>query len=290
MRVTDAMRFDSVRRNLDRLNTEHAKTMQQAQTGNRLERPSDDPVAAATIARLRASQSSVATYQKVIGQVRGDVALAESSLSEASQLLQQASEIAIQAGNDSYNGNDRLALAEEVAAIKDQLVALGNTKGSRGQVFGGTATETPTFDTNGNFLGNDLEQVVEVGPGQSAVVNASGARAFTAVGGRDIFADLDALEAALRADDAAAIRGSIPGLDAGNSQVTRERARTGIILERLESSELVLDSYDLELTSSATAQAAIDPFATYSRLSELEQALEGAVTASRSLLSLGLKL
>ena len=42
-------------------------------------------------------------------------------------------------------------------------------------------------------MADDLDRRVEIGPNVVATVSTSGAKAFTVAGGRDIFADIEAL-------------------------------------------------------------------------------------------------
>src|SRR6478609_6132607 len=209
MRVTEQMRYDSVANNLSQLSSRQAKAAQEAQTGVRVNLPSDDPIAAAQLARLAASQSQVAARRSTINSVRGDAELAESSLQQASDLMATAKELAMQGGNGSLGASERATLALQVKDIRDQLVGIANTRGTSGYLFAGSATETKPF-------------------------SASGAKAFTSAGGRDVFGDLDALYNALNSNDTTAIGVSIDGLDRSRSQITNAQAAVGLTINKLD--------------------------------------------------------
>ena len=203
MRVTEQMRYDSVGNNLSQVSARQAKAAQQAQTGLRVNLPSDDPIAAAQLARLSASQSQVSARRAAISSVRGDVELAESSLQQGSDLLASAKEIAVQGGNGALGPSERASLALQVKDLKEQLVAIANTRGSSGYLFGGSATESKPFADDGTFSGNDDSHVVDIGNSTPTKVGASGAKAFTLAGGKDVFAALDDLYTALSSNDTA---------------------------------------------------------------------------------------
>ncbi|HTU62794.1 MAG TPA: flagellin, partial [Polyangiales bacterium] len=150
--------------------------------------------------------------------------------------------------------------------------------------FSGSLTDTAAFDSNGVFQGDNVSQSVDVGGSVPTQVSASGAMAFTAAGGRDVFADLEALATALGADNRAGAAAALDNLDQNQRQITNERSRVGLISNKLESSGSLLDQLDLDLNKRQTGVGAIDPFEAYSKVTSLGQSLERAVTVSRQLM------
>jgi hypothetical protein len=61
----------------------------------------------------------------------------------------------------------------------------------------------------------------------SVRANPSGATAFTAAGGTDVFATVDALEAGLRSNNQSAISATLDTVESARSQVTNARAQSG---------------------------------------------------------------
>ncbi|HEY3254195.1 MAG TPA: flagellar hook-associated protein FlgL [Polyangiaceae bacterium] len=286
MRVTEQMRYDGVTNNLSQLSSRQAKAAQEAQTGQRVNLPSDDPIAAAQLARLSASQSQVTARRSTITSVRGDAELAESSLQQASDLMASAKELAMQGGNGILGPNERATLALQVKDIRDQLIGIANTKGTSGYLFAGSATESKPFSTTGAFSGNDDAHVVDIGNSTPSAVNASGAKAFTAAGGRDVFGDLDALYNALNSNDPTAIASSLDGLDSSRSQITNAQAAIGITLNKLDASDSVQSALDLQNSKSMEEIGSADPAKAYSTLMQLNNALQQSVSVSKSILDL----
>ena len=288
MRVTEQMRYDSVAINLSQLSARQAKAAQEAQTGVRVNLPSDDPVAAAQLARLAASQSQTAARRASINQVKGDAELSESTLQQASDLVASAKDLAIQGGNGTLGASERASLALQVKDIKDQMVGLANTKGSTGYLFGGSANQTTPFSSTGAFTGNDDDHVIDIGNSTPTAVNASGAKAFTIAGnnGRDVFADLDALYTALNGNDTAGISASLDGIDKSRSQITTAQASVGITLNKLDASDSLLSSIDLQDSKSIEEVGAADPAKAYSNLTQLNNALQQSVSVAKTILDL----
>ena len=191
MRITEGMRYGEVVKNLANINSQHAEAARQASSGVRVGKPSDDPIASAELARLRASSSQTSTHLATIDNVRGDAELTESVLADASDIFVRLKEIALQASNGALSADERKTMSVEVAGMKDALLQLGNTRGTRGYLFSGSQVSTPAFDPNGAFQGDDVEHLVPIGNSSPTAVSTSGSQAFIIAGGRNVFADLD---------------------------------------------------------------------------------------------------
>jgi flagellar hook-associated protein 3 FlgL len=288
MRVTEQMRYASVTDNLSQLSARHAKAAQEAQTGLRVNLPSDDPIAAAELARLSASQSQITARRGTITAVRGDAELSESALQQASDLMATAKDLAMQGANGALGAPERASLALQVKDLHDQLVGLSNTQGTTGYLFGGSLTTEKPFSSAGVFSGNDDSHVVEIGNSTPTAVNASGAQAFTAsAGGRDVFADLDSLYTALNTNDTAAVSASLDNLDTSRRQITNAQAAVGITLNKLDASDAVLSALDEQTAKRTEEVGSADPAKAYANLTQLNNSLQQAVSVSKTLLDIG---
>ncbi len=287
MRIADSMRYQQATRHLSNVRSQHAEASQRALTGRRLRAPSDDPLAAVELAQLRSRGAQVNGYQKAIDMVRGDAELSEGMLAQAGSLMQQVRDLATQGASDQVTAQQRQHLAEQVRGLKDQILSAANARGSRGYIFAGSQTDAPAFDDTGAFLGDDEAHNVDVGASSAVRVNSSGLNAFTAAGGRDIFADLDALATALESDDGAGVRASLDDIAAGHDQIQAERGRAGLRLNRLETSQTALERVELLVAQQDEAVGGADQIEAYSDFVTLGQALERAIGVSRQLLSLG---
>lgn len=287
MRVTEGMRYSEVLRNLGNLTSQHADASREAASGIRVGKPSDDPIAAAELARLRASASQTGAHLSTINTVRGDAELTEAALSEASDIFVRLRELALQASNGNLSSDERGSIGQEVSGLKEALLSLGNTRGTRGYLFSGSAVASKAFDASGAFQGNGDQHQVPIGNSTPTSVSTSGADAFVVAGGRDVFADLDSLSTALSANDEAGIRASLDAIEASHQQLVNARARSGLVLSKLDASESVLSSLDTEQTRRAQEAGAADPFESYSRVTVLGQSLERAIAVSRQILDIG---
>ena len=284
MRISDANRYDSLAQSMAKAQAQQLEASAKASSGARVNAPSDDPVAAAQAIRIQASIALTGDYRATIAKTQGDVQLAESTLSHATDVMSRAHDIALQGGSGNVTTVERSALATEVNGLRQQLLAAANQKGSQGYLFGGTANQAAPFDNNGNFLGNDNPYAVEVAPGVSTIVSASGATAFTAAGGTDLFASLQSLSDALNADDASAIQGCVGSLDTAMRQIVAARVDAGIKAGRLDAADAAHEQTQVSLNQTQHGLVDVDLPTAYSDLARSQQGLQAAYTVSRQLL------
>lgn len=286
MRVTDNMRTNMALGGLSSLRAQYFKASQEASSGIRVGAPSDDPAAAARLTRIERLVQDGESVSKSLAVGKSDLELAEGSLASASELLVRAKELALSASNGSATAENRANAAVEIQGIRDALLGLANTKGTRGYIFAGSKTDAAAFDSSFAFQGDAYEQNIRSGARSEVTINASGARAFTSAGGRDIFQDLADLQNALETNDQSGIASSLDTLEVGRAQVTRERSRTGVNLDRIAQSEDILASLKFLNEKQKADVGGADPTETLTRLVTLEQAVQRSLSVTERILSL----
>jgi flagellar hook-associated protein 3 FlgL len=287
MRVTDTMRMLEISRANAQAASRLADATRHAGAGARVVAPSDDPVAYAVAVRRTASLETLRTRTTLSRAAADELSIAERALDGASELMSEAKSLALQGANEALGPADRKLLAERVRAIRESVVELANTRGTRGFVFGGTRTDIPPFDPTGAFAGNDGQILVPVSDGIAPRANASGAKAFTSAGGRDVLADLEALAAALETDDLASVRASIDAVDAGHAQVVRAQVDVGFAMDRFR---VVGDLHEeaaavLEVTLTK-GRGADDLASLFSELNAASSTYQQSLEVTRKLLAL----
>lgn len=149
MRVTTAQTFELAIDELQRRQQGLAESQLQLTSGKRVQRASDDPAAAARAERALASISRSAADQRALEASRNAMTLTESALGDAGELLQQARETMVAAGNASYSDGERAALATRLHELRDQLLAVANrSDGTGGFLFGGLGAGGPPFSND----------------------------------------------------------------------------------------------------------------------------------------------
>jgi flagellar hook-associated protein 3 FlgL len=146
IRISTATAFDTGISTLQKRQNDLNEAQQQLTSGKRISRLSDDPVAAARAERARAAQARSDADQRAVDASRAAVAQIESAFGDAAELVQQARELLVAAGNASYGPTERRGIAQQLAAIRAQLLQAANrSDGAGGYLFSGQGVATAPF-------------------------------------------------------------------------------------------------------------------------------------------------
>lgn len=146
MRLSTANLYDASIANLQRRQQALQDQQQQLTSGKRIANASDDPTGAARAERALAAIGRVEANQRALEASRNSMTLAESALGDANELLQQARETMIAAGNASYSDAERMSQANKLQGIRDQLLSIANRPdGAGGYLFSGQGSSSPPF-------------------------------------------------------------------------------------------------------------------------------------------------
>lgn len=258
-----------------RMKEQLAKAEDKATTGLAVTRPSDAPGAWSPIHRLQQSIADIETWAANATQGATLVDTAEEALASGSDILKMVRERAIQFANETYSTRDRLIGADEIDALKQQLIDVANTHLGDRSVFAGTAYDGAAYDALGNYLGNSDRPEVEIGKDQRVPTGLDGQAVFQ--GAVDVFATLDALAAAMRADDTTSIRNLLPDVTTAFDSLVSWREELGFHQVRLadaQAADTSLEKLALE------EQIGADPASTYAELMGLRTAYEAALQVS----------
>ncbi|MGB3804918.1 MULTISPECIES: flagellin [Sphingopyxis] len=193
------------------------RTQVQISTGKRLQRMSDDAVAARRIATIGKTQASIDGWTANLNTATALASQADGVLKTASDLLGRARELTLSASTGSMSPTDRATVAAELGAIADELDALAATRDSNGEpLFAGGAARVMRFDSDVTFA-----------PVPSA------ADVFV-VGGNSLSTGLRDAAAAVAASDSAGMGDALDALSAAIGHVADQHAAIGLSAGRLE--------------------------------------------------------
>lgn len=242
MRVTERSRIES----LSLANSQNAVRLDRAAkiaaSNQRVTKPSDDPVSFGMMVRRNYDLAMLQTHVDNATRTRGELEIANNSLSACVDIMQRAQDAAVEGANATSDQTARKLLAADVRAMRTELLSVANTRYGNRYIFAGTKSDTIPFDSAGAFQGNDQQVTVPVMDGVELPGNVSGAKAFTAVGGRDIFGDLLTLANALDANDQDGISNTLSNLRAGHDQIVRSQVESGYTGRRFTDAIDVLGS------------------------------------------------
>lgn len=179
MRIADKMSYNQVNRSISKNRTEMSDLQNQAATQKRVNKPSDDPVAASRVLFSRLDQRGNEQYVKNLNYAKGFLDFTEQSLQELTEALVRAKELALGQSNDaSGNAQTRRVVATEIQQLYNQAVQIGNRKLGERFIFGGYKTTSPPFDENGAYLGDEGEMKVHIDKESYLSMNLPGSIVF----------------------------------------------------------------------------------------------------------------
>jgi flagellar hook-associated protein 3 FlgL len=288
MRVADDQLFEVMTGNLARLRSQSLITQTQIATGKRVVRPSDDPIGFGQVISLKATLSTLDQRLRNIqfGQTR--LAAADTALGQASNLLARIKELTVAAGSTTYSPSDRIAAAQEVRQLQQQLVTLANTRVNGQAIFSGTTTDQDPFLSGSGdtvtYQGNDDVQSIQIGDGQTVQTTLPGSLVFAGPAG-DIFQTLKDLLAGLETNDTGAIQAALGGLDAGLGQITNAQGQVGALENRLDSAAGSLEEFKQHATAMLSGVEDSDLTTTLAEFSRQQVAFQAAAQATAKILN-----
>jgi flagellar hook-associated protein 3 FlgL len=268
MRVSERAIYDAGRDRLATRRSDLATATEQASSGVRVARAADDPRAAALMVRHEGVRSRASAIADTTSTALDDLNFVDGALGDASAVLEQAVQLAVQMSNDTYSQSDRTGAATTADQLLKAFVSALNVQSDGRYLLAGTRDTTPPFSEAGVYSGDDGVRQVELAPG---IVDQVSIRADTGIagagGGTDIPAAFAALRDALAANDTTAIRASIQGLnssvvqlstvraDVGARALTVQTARATAIGVREQSVLASANESDIDITDAATSLA-----------------------------------
>ncbi|MEJ2660706.1 MAG: flagellar hook-associated protein FlgL, partial [Desulfobacteraceae bacterium] len=234
MRVTNKMMADNVIAQLFRQREQMVKTQENIITGKRVNRPSDDPAEISSILSHRTTISSLEQYNENISKAKLHINTADDVLGMVSDLLRDAKEIAYDTAPDM-----RDEMAEQVAAIREQVLQMANYQIDGKYIFSGESSQTAPYDsTTWTYNGDTGTKDTIIGENMQISITADGSSIF-GPDGANVFDILNDLEAALTALPVVAtdITDQISNLDSAVDNITEIRSRNAGVYQRLEATE-----------------------------------------------------
>jgi flagellar hook-associated protein 3 FlgL len=117
-------------------------------SGQRVNRPGDDPVAAARIYVIDKSIKQLDQWNANGLYAQSKLELQDATLTDFTDVMQRIRELTIYGMNDTQGSSGRKAIATELRGLLENLKALANTQDSNGEyIFAGDKTTTPAYQT-----------------------------------------------------------------------------------------------------------------------------------------------
>lgn len=217
-------------------------------SGLRIRRPADDPYGTSRIMAARSELERNQQYDRNVAVALSDLAATEAALVRFADVLDRASELAIQASTDSVGAAGRQAIALEVEQLIAAAITAGNSAQGGRYLFAGQLTDTAPFvpdDPNTptviNYVGDTGNIDREIAKGTRIAVNLTGNRV------QALYAALIKFRDDLLADDGAALNLDVGALETQLDNLLELRSEVGAKMRRVETAQTQLEENKVQV-------------------------------------------
>jgi len=164
------------------LQADLAKTQSELGTGKKLQSAADDPSGMAQVNQLDATLSASKQYVTNGQTATANLQLEAQAMTDATNILQSARDLALQANDASLTAAQRQNIAAQLQQQLQELMAIGNRTDSNGNyLFSGNASSTQPFSQSGgsvSYAGANAVSQIQIGPNQRISGGDTGAAVF----------------------------------------------------------------------------------------------------------------
>ena len=187
-------------KNFSKINEQIQDTQAKIASGKSFLKASDDPVTASNLSAKREQKILLERFIKNGNTAKTRLDLADSGLNQVINVLTRFSELSIQAANDTYGVDDRLAMVKEMEELSTLVLEITNTQDANGKsIFAGFKAATSAFnkqlDGTVEYVGDRGKHALQVSENMKVVSGLDGGTVFgsikTEFGRKSIFEILE---------------------------------------------------------------------------------------------------
>lgn len=234
--------------NVNDLEQQLSQIQTELASGLKVNSAADAPDQVSPILQLHSNIAQNQTVQNNLTATQGVVNTADSSLSSAITLLDQAQTYAAEAQGANPSASTRATLSANVAALMQQMVSISQTQVDGRYIFSGDADQSPSYQYDANSpTGVDRLQVststqqAEDANGSRFPIALTANQIFDARDSSDapttgnVFAALNSLRVALANNDTAGIQSSQIAVQQASTYLNQQQAFYGNAENRISS-------------------------------------------------------
>lgn len=283
-RVTQRSMSDVALRGLQDALNRTQKLQEELSRGRRVSRPGDDPSAAVSAMKLRSQRRADEQFLRNADDAAGRLAAADEALTTMSDRIGRVRELVVASQNPALTDTGRRALAQEITAIRDDIIDLYNTRWMDRPVFGGTIAGTDAVDkSTGNYIGDDAEILSRISRDATIRTDVRGTDA-----GADVLPHLLSTLAADIEANSTAVPAGLTSLDGVHTTVLRALGDVGARAARIEMTQAKVDSERLDFTSRISENEDVDLPEAIMKLESQKVAYQTALGAAAKVLQVSL--
>lgn len=290
MRITQRALAVTALQGLNRNQEAIAKLQAQLTSGKTINKPSDDPTGTNAAMQTRQELAGAMQYARNISDGIGLLDATDSALQNTIKQVQRVRDLTVKGINDgSLSEASRVAIATEVAGLRESLIGLANTTVQGRPIFGGATSGATAYDVaTGAYTGFGGTSVPampvipvnrQVSDADAIRVDLTGPEAFGDPAAGDLFALVGSIATDV-VSDPAAMAGHLGDLDVAIDRLLKAVADIGTRTTRIETAQQVNMDLQLSLTSRSAAIENVDLPKTIMNLQMQQVGYEAALGAT----------
>ncbi|MGG4035801.1 flagellar hook-associated protein FlgL [Paenibacillus cisolokensis] len=291
MRVTGMMQNTQLLKNLRNTNAGIIDWQNKLSTGQRIQKPSDDPVGIGYQMRydteLNRSEEFLENARTGLGWLR----TMDSLMQQASDVLKRARVLTQQASTGTVPEDARKQIAAEIRQLKEQMIAIGNSDYGGRYLFNGQKTDQMPYSLT-NAANDPTDKGVyflNVSPSVTVPVSITGEQIFGEAGSPDnVFQVLDDIATHLEDNDQDAILGDLARIDRSADRIAIAWAEIGARTNRFELVENRILDEQIGLKQLRSEVADVDMSEAIIELKLKENVLQAALSTGARIMQVSL--
>ncbi|WP_339799125.1 flagellar hook-associated protein FlgL [Paenibacillus sp. FSL R5-0744] len=259
LRVTSNMMNSQLLLNLNRNARTMNDTQLQLSSGQKINKPSDDPVGITYSLRYRAELSSNEQYTKNVDSALSWLDYNDTVLGQAGDVVQKIRELTVKASTGTNPQSALDSINSEVMQLKEQLVDIANSTLNGKYIFNGEQYNTKPYDFAKGADGTyDVSKPITTDTGQIQFIVGEDVRMPISTTGNDVFGNtgdadnlftiINNLSAGLKAGDLKALSGQLDVIDTRMETILSARSEIGAKTNRVELMQDRLSDLNINLT------------------------------------------
>ena len=254
-----------------KLGAEIARAQSDISTGKRIDKPSDDPIAAARVAEIRRAQADQTVWSRNIDTAKSVAAEVDNAMTGIGDIFNRVKELTLSGSTDSASASDRGAIVQELQSLQ---VSLANFS-------------TSTTPTGQSLFPTDAPLLVSTSATQRLAATAQRSVVFDGLSLSSGTGSLDSVIAsaitAISTDDMATRRTlsntALSDVDVAITHVTNQRAAQGVRGAALDTATDSLSEASTQLSEERSQLEDTDVAATVMKLNAKTLSLQAAQAA-----------
>ena len=288
MRVTDMT--DTILSAIWQAENSEQTSLEQLSTGKRVNRPSDDPTAAAEDVLNLSQQAQVAQYSQSTSSLNGMFQAADSAIGSAITALNQAVSLGTEASTGTLSASDQQAVAASIQGVLNQVVQLANTSYEGSYIFGGTAVASAPFSSGANgvaYSGNDGVNQATIAEGLSIQTNVPGSQLFMQPGS-SVIGSMEQLVTAVQSGDTTATSNATTALSSALSYLSAQRVFYGNAMSQVNNEQADLNQETTNLQSEENTLVGADMAQAATEVTQAQTDTQAVMEAAARVLPMSL--